>query len=252
MLGNNPTRAQSLDPAGAMRVQEVFPTLQGEGPYAGQSAVFVRLAGCNLRCWFCDTDFESNYSAAPLPASALWARVQEEFAKEAPESALVVLTGGEPFLQNFLPFVALCENAGIEVQVETAGTCWIAEAQRFIYNGTLRLVCSPKTPYVHREIERWCHDYKYIVSARMPIDFRRGVPMYYTQPSQFKRSAAPPDPKSAAPLFWPADPAATIWLQPCDEQDPALNAANRDLCVRLAMRSGHRVSVQLHKVLGLR
>ena len=40
-------------------IQEIFPTLQGEGPFVGQGAIFIRLGGCNLKCNFCDTEFDS-------------------------------------------------------------------------------------------------------------------------------------------------------------------------------------------------
>ena len=42
-----------------MRVNEIFHSIQGEGRYTGTPAVFLRFAGCNLNCWFCDTEFHS-------------------------------------------------------------------------------------------------------------------------------------------------------------------------------------------------
>lgn len=53
MFGKNPIRTQVLDAGNKLWVQDVFQTIQGEGPFAGQPAVFVRLAGCNLKCFFC-------------------------------------------------------------------------------------------------------------------------------------------------------------------------------------------------------
>ena len=60
MFGTNPSRKQVLDDGQELWVQEVFYTLQGEGPFSGQPALFIRLAGCNLRCFWCDTEFESS------------------------------------------------------------------------------------------------------------------------------------------------------------------------------------------------
>src|SRR5882672_9762748 len=53
MFGQNEVVKEDYDPQGKLWVREVFYTIQGEGPDAGTPAVFVRLAGCNLRCYFC-------------------------------------------------------------------------------------------------------------------------------------------------------------------------------------------------------
>ena len=72
-----------------MRINEIFYSLQGEGRFTGVPAVFVRLAGCNLRCPFCDTDFTS---VTETSAADIVREVKRYPARH------VVLTGGEPTL----------------------------------------------------------------------------------------------------------------------------------------------------------
>ena len=73
-----------------MKVNEFFYSLQGEGHYTGTPAVFVRFAGCNLRCWFCDTDFEKGDEMS-----------EDEIVEAVLQypTRYVVITGGEPTLQ---------------------------------------------------------------------------------------------------------------------------------------------------------
>jgi 7-carboxy-7-deazaguanine synthase len=112
--------------SGPLVVSEVFgPTFQGEGPSAGRRAGFVRLGRCNLSCEFCDTpytwDWDHYDRAAELkyvPAAELL-RQLERMAVE-----LVVITGGEPLLQQSRlgPLLAGCRERGWRVEVETNGT----------------------------------------------------------------------------------------------------------------------------------
>ena len=76
--------------AGKLLVTSIFHTLQGEGPHAGLPAVFVRLAKCQLRCHFCDTYFDSGD----------WMGVDEILRSSPVAARLMVITGGEPTLQN--------------------------------------------------------------------------------------------------------------------------------------------------------
>jgi hypothetical protein len=94
-LGDNPIRPQDLGDGQRLWIQEVFYTLQGEGCCAGQPAVFVRLGGCNLGCFWCDTEFESSSDQPTLD------QLVERVGQLRPAVCdLVVLTGGEPFRQN--------------------------------------------------------------------------------------------------------------------------------------------------------
>jgi 7-carboxy-7-deazaguanine synthase len=107
-------------------VSEVFgPTFQGEGPSAGRRAGFVRLGGCNLTCGWCDTrytwDWES-YDRAVELSSETAASVLLRLDRMAVD--LVVITGGEPLLQQRRLGVLLegCRERGWRVEVETNGT----------------------------------------------------------------------------------------------------------------------------------
>lgn len=249
MFGNNPIRKQDLEAHGALWVQSIFGTVQGEGPFAGCPAVFVRLSGCNLRCAFCDTDFESQW--AQMGVADLVKRVMAERVEKVAGASLIVLTGGEPLRQNVVPFIDAMLCQGMRVQIETAGTVWmpgLSDLFRNHYGLTRRLslVCSPKTGKVHPEIQRYCKHYKYIVSTDMPIDWEKGIPHNTTQQKKTLGTDLRHD------LFFPPNrQECEIWLQPCDEQNQLANAANLDLCARLAMCHGHRVSLQQHKIIGL-
>jgi 7-carboxy-7-deazaguanine synthase len=106
-------------------VAETFTSFQGEGPSTGQPATFIRLSRCNLNCTFCDTPYTWDWSrfspdaeAERVPVSKLadWAL------RQGP--GLVVITGGEPLLQQtaLVPFIALLGAAGRRVEIETNGT----------------------------------------------------------------------------------------------------------------------------------
>lgn len=101
-------------------VTSVFYTIQGEGPYAGQPAVFVRLAMCNLACSFCDTFFDAGDWLSPTALI----NVMREAVGGCPVPDLVVVTGGEPTLQQHaLPLLcsSLRKTSFRRVQIETNG-----------------------------------------------------------------------------------------------------------------------------------
>ena len=70
MFGKNPIRKAEKGDGSVLQIQEIFPTVQGEGPHTGVPSVFVRLGGCNLACSFCDTEFENfeNWSVDDIVA----------------------------------------------------------------------------------------------------------------------------------------------------------------------------------------
>lgn len=125
-------------------VTSIFYTLQGEGPYRGEPAVFVRLAKCNLACSFCDTYFDGgdwlSFEQIDLRIGNV---LRDYFNGVIPEWAEqkigLVITGGEPMLQKNLPaFLHYVKDHFAWTQIESNGTVW----QDIPTETTL--VCSPK------------------------------------------------------------------------------------------------------------
>ena len=206
-------------------VKEMFLTLQGEGVNAGARAVFVRFAGCNLWsgreqdrataiCRFCDTDFVGTDGAGggKFADAAALVRAVEGFWGAGRENRFVVLTGGEPMLQVDDALIGALHAAGFRIAIES--------------NGTLP---------AHPAIDWVC------------VSPKAGSEVVQRSGDELK-------------LVWPQagiDPAALeAWdfayhlLQPLD--DPAADA-NRDACVAMVLeRPRWRLSLQTHKLLGLR
>jgi 7-carboxy-7-deazaguanine synthase len=107
-------------------ISEIFgPTFQGEGPSVGQRAGFVRLGRCNLECRWCDSKytwdwdhFDADRELSSWPTTEVLARL------DSMDIDLVVITGGEPLLQqrSLVPLLSGCEDRGWRVEVETNGT----------------------------------------------------------------------------------------------------------------------------------
>jgi 7-carboxy-7-deazaguanine synthase len=244
MHGKNEIRKQTTDDGLVIQVHEVFATLQGEGPFSGMPAVFVRLTGCHLACTFCDTGWRDdedpyvNYIDLAERAVVKWDQCMGVGALP-----LFVLTGGEPVRQNIEPLILeilrLAPNA--IVQVETAGSFY----RDILANERVQVVVSPKTSFVNPQTARLAVAYKYIIRATDKFHADTGTPLSATQASAVEGRdvtlAKPPMhlPKSA------------IFLHPCDEYDEALNKANLHRCYELAMLHGYRVGLQVHKILQL-
>lgn len=107
--------------APTLRLTEVFLSLQGETSRAGLPTVFVRLAGCPLRCRWCDTPY-SFQGGETVPLDSLLARVA------AFGVPTVCVTGGEPLAQkNCLPLLAALCDAGYSVSLETSGALDVSQ-----------------------------------------------------------------------------------------------------------------------------
>ena len=102
-----------------MRVVEVFSSLQGEGRNQGRTTVFLRLAGCNLACAWCDTAY-AREGGEELDVDAALAAVRET----AGPCRRLCVTGGEPLLQQdeLVPLAAWLASEGFAIEVETNGT----------------------------------------------------------------------------------------------------------------------------------
>ena len=100
-------------PEALLQVNEIFYSLQGEGVQTGVPALFVRLAGCNLRCPYCDTQFNS---AQPYSLTQLRNALADYPARH------IIWTGGEPALQLTQDIIDFFKAAGYRQSIETNGT----------------------------------------------------------------------------------------------------------------------------------
>jgi 7-carboxy-7-deazaguanine synthase len=232
-------------------VQAIFPTVQGEGPFSGEPAVFLRLAGCNLQCPMCDTDYTSQRTIMPVEKIGP-AVIGAHPSRGRYRSKLLVITGGEPFRQNFAHFAGRMLLAGWRVQIETNGTmaphpaffnpAVIAPEDRHL----ITVVCSPKLAMLHsavRDVMRWSKDsaFKYVLNYDS-VDKSDGLPILALGHSlgQGKRVARP---------FNGFD--GPVFVQPADTGDKLENEMNLAACYDSATNFGYRVGIQLHKVLGV-
>jgi len=207
-------------------VKEAFLTLQGEGRQAGRRAVFVRFAGCNLWsgrevdratavCRFCDTDFvgiDGDGGGRFADAAALADHARRLWGEAAGAVPYLVLTGGEPLLQVDAALIDACHAAGFEIAVETNGTLPVPAGIDWI-------CVSPKA----------------------------GSTTVQTKGDELKLVWPQPGTDLDAIERWDF---AHFLIQPMD--DPAYEA-NRDAAVALVMaRPKWRLTLQTHKLLGLR
>jgi len=195
-------------------VREIFHSIQGEGPFVGCPAVFVRLSGCNLSCKFCDTDHMTEINS--MTDQEILSEVDR--LTRGSETNLVVITGGEPFLQNFGSLVELLFADSYEIQVETNGSIFIPG---FPYHLT-SIVCSPKEEGVANGMADVVTAWKFLVDGGdSETHLKTIIPELCTE----------------------------VFLQPIDEKDPEKNARNIAWAVQLCKLYGARLSLQLHKII---
>ncbi len=155
--------ALALAKEGLLPVVEIFYSLQGEGLRSGQATVFVRFAGCNLACDFCDTDFrvKEAYTVEALG---------KEIERIGGDCRWVCFTGGEPTLQNLLPLCRLLHARGYRLQIETNGTRPQPEWE------IDHITVSPKQPQggrLHSWYETHATEFKYVVDD--DVDLARAL-----------------------------------------------------------------------------
>ena len=205
-------------------VKEIFLTLQGEGAHAGRVAVFCRFAGCNLWsgreddrtdavCRFCDTDFvgiDGTLGGRYAEAADLADTIAAQWAGAA--DRYVVLTGGEPLLQDDAALIAALHERGFTIAIETNGTLDAPDGIDWI-------CVSPKAGTSLRI--RKGHELKLV------------YPQVENTPEQFAGLAF-----------------ERFSLQPMDGPDVAENTVRAiDYCLH---HPQWRLSVQTHKTIGIR
>jgi len=139
-----------------IKINEIFgPTIQGEGKSAGKEVIFLRLAGCNLRCRWCDTPYTWNWIGTKFQHPDKYDPKKEivsltpwqVFWRILPGPRMItnlVISGGEPLLQQsqLIPLLQIFKRYGWWIEVETNGT--IVPTDEFL-SLVDQINCSPKT-----------------------------------------------------------------------------------------------------------
>lgn len=234
---------------GWLHVHHIFHTIQGEGPFAGWPAIFIRLFGCNLQCPACDTDYSSRDDLLqPDNILALVNLNAKHFSNPSPDwKPIVVITGGEPFRQNLIPLLRVLANNGYLAQIETNGTLHLEG----IGGTNCHIICSPKTPRINELMAKRANAFKYVLQAGHVAE--DGLPT---------DTMLNPGHAVARPPLGSTTP---IYVQPLDETllhkgsgitfSPEVireaNDGNLQAAVASCMKFGYRLSVQTHKLANL-
>jgi len=245
-------------------IDEVFASVQGEGPWAGQRHIFVRFIGCDLRCAFCDTpeavkevkaggakrpchaqifagSLEREPVSNPIAPSALTS-LCSRLVLPGPSRAVVSLTGGEPllhhvFLREWLPSV----QELFEIYLETSG---IHYETMLDLAGLIDVVSMDiKLPSATGGRPRWGEHRKFLSAAAGTFLFVKSV---------VTRTTSDDDVIAAARLLAEHDRRLSFVIQPAGGTfAPDLKDLLRFQRHALALLEDVRVIPQVHKVLGM-
>lgn len=224
-----------------LEVHSIFHTIQGEGPFTGENSIFIRTAGCNLQCPGCDTDYTSIRKL--FGPSVLAERAITIAQKHNVRTC--VITGGGPFRQQ--KAIGLCipllREYFDKVQIETNGTLpppsdirWEKDVTQPTGNF---IVCSPKTGKVHKEVLHNLCLLKYVLSYDDVGE--DGLPNHAL--------GHPAKPRLYRP---PKDfPVNRIAIQPRDYGLTMQNDKSVNACIKSVTEHGYKLSLQVHKIIGM-
>lgn len=110
-------RKESVSKETTIPLMEDFYTIQGEGYHTGKPAYFIRTAGCDVNCWWCDV--KESWEESDHPVVAVDEVVHRAKKSGAP---FAVITGGEPLLHDLDPLTRQLHEAGLRTHIETSGS----------------------------------------------------------------------------------------------------------------------------------
>ena len=218
----------------AVKIAEIFYSIQGEGMLVGVPSVFVRTLGCNLRCTWCDTPYTSWQ-----PEGANQSIDEITGAVAAFGAGHVVITGGEPMIApGIVELTKRLRDAGVHITIETAGTVYVSvECDLMSISPKL----SNSTPF-EREGGRWAAQHERL--RYQPEILRRLIAAY---PYQLKFVVAQPEdmPEIEAIRSDLGAPASRIVLMPEGTRQEIVRERGLWLA-EISKRTGYRYSPRLH------
>lgn len=220
-------------------ITECFTTLQGEGPFAGRPATFIRTGGCNLSCSWCDSKF--TWDASQFDLREQISRRPVDSILEAVTAPIAVITGGEPLLhqnsEGWRHLLAGLRDAGKSIHVETNGTVAPTPRTRSLVDVA---VVSPKQDHAEAAARTGLDPYQ-------PKALEAFAGMAREHKAVLKvvvRTVADcADAVAEADLFgWPK---SSVWLMPEGTSVEALQGRWRQVC-DFAIAAGVNATHRLH------
>jgi len=226
-------------------VNEVFETIQGEGSYTGTPSIFVRLQGCPVGCPWCDTKHtwdvlpENETSAeiimlesseTPRYFKSTSEQLFSLFARQGYTAKHIVVTGGEPCMFDLHDFSQKAIDSGFTMQIETSGTFNIQCADKVWVTLSPKINMKAGMPILMQAMLR-ANEIKHPIAMQKHID--ELDELLHNTHNQAKLAAV----EFKCPQ---------VYLQPISQQERAT-----ELAIKTCIKRNWRLSVQLHKYIGV-
>lgn len=218
------------------KINELFETIQGEGSFTGQPSIFIRLQGCPVACSWCDTkhtweielsdEVNQEVMLSKSQETSQWANFSVEqmlaLVKQRNYKAKhIVITGGEPCMVDLTPLCDAFEALGYSTQVETSGTfeikvskkCWVTVSPKINMRGGY--------PILNSAMQR-ANEIKHPVATEQHVEDLTALL------AEHKITTTP------------------VYLQPISQKKRAT-----ELAIATCIENNWRLSVQVHKYLGI-
>lgn len=218
------------------KINELFETIQGEGSFTGQPSIFIRLQGCPVACSWCDTkhtwdvelsdEVTREVMLAKLQETPQWASFSVEqvlalIIERGYQAKHIVITGGEPCMVDLTPLCNAFDDLGYSTQVETSGTfeinvsskCWVTVSPKINMRGGY--------PILHSAMKR-ADEIKHPIATEQHVDDLKALLAEHNIEN------------------------TPIYLQPISQKSRAT-----ELAIKTCIANNWRLSVQVHKYLGI-
>jgi 7-carboxy-7-deazaguanine synthase len=218
------------------KINELFETIQGEGSFTGQPSIFIRLQGCPVACSWCDTkhtwainledQIPTNTMLNKAQESDHWSELSVEdilqvIGQQGYKAKHIVITGGEPAMFDLTPLCLALEQQGYSCQIETSGTfdiqtsdkCWVTVSPKINMKGGYEVLSSA----MHR-----ANEIKHPIATEQHVDDLKAL----LNEHQIINTQ--------------------VYLQPISQKKRAT-----ELAIKTCIENNWRLSVQVHKYLGI-